>query len=94
MLVRSQKILDSAKGQDCTLRLDGCTFNNEQTVYCHVGSAGGWAMKCGDNMGVYACYSCHTAIDGRFRKDFAGDILRAVEETQQILFDLGLLKTK
>jgi len=93
MTVRSKKIRKSAQGQECTLRLPGCSFNPEQTVLAHVGSNRGMGFKCGDNMAVYACTPCHSAIDGHLRKTFSSDILRALEETQQILFDADLLMT-
>ena len=93
-MIRSKKIRKSARGEDCSLRLEGCSFNPEQTVLAHVGSMGGRGLKCDDTMAVYACYNCHTKIDGHKRKDYAGDILRAIEETQRKLHDKGLLKVE
>lgn len=94
MLARSKKILASARGQDCTLRLDGCSFNPEETIAAHVGIRRGMAIKCGDNMVVFGCGSCHSQIDGANRKKLALDILRAVEETQEILMSLELMTVK
>ena len=97
MLVRNKKILKAAKGQDCTLRLIGhCNFNPETTVACHIGKVRGMGLKCGDNMVVFACSSCHDVIDGRIKHDIskselAEDKLRALEETQQVLIDNGLI---
>ncbi len=91
-LARSKKILKSAKGEDCTLRLVGiCNFNPETTVAAHVGVRRGMAIKCGDNMVVYACSSCHSAIDSAGRDQYASDKLRAIEETQEKLIEKGLL---
>ncbi|CAK1923863.1 DUF1364 domain-containing protein [Vibrio crassostreae] len=91
--VESTKIRNSAKGQDCTLRLVGvCNFNSETTILAHVGYGGGWATKCGDNMAVYACSDCHSEIDRKGRGEYADDKLRAVEETQQVLIDKDLLR--
>jgi hypothetical protein len=46
-------------------------------------------------MGVYACAGCHDEIDRRTRNyseaELAVDKLRALEETQGILFNKGLL---
>lgn len=91
-LARSKKIMKSAKGEDCTLRLVGiCNFNPETTVAAHVGVRRGMAIKCGDNMVVYACSSCHTAIDSAGREEYAADKIRALEETQEKLIEKGLL---
>ncbi|HGF7373656.1 TPA: nuclease domain-containing protein [Vibrio cholerae] len=91
-LARSCKIMKSAKGEDCTLRLVGiCNFNPETTVAAHVGVRRGMAIKCGDNMVVYACSSCHSAIDSAGRDQYASDKLRAIEETQEKLIEKGLL---
>lgn len=100
MLARSKKVKNSARGKECTLRFyQVCNGNHETTIYAHVGSAGGMGMKCGDNMGVYACSSCHDLIDGRIKHpegsyDFSADILRALEETQQQLIDDGIMVIK
>jgi len=96
-LARSKKIRDSANGKDCTLRLYPiCNGNPETTVFAHIGKNRGVSIKCGDNMGIYVCSSCHDIIDGRIRRDMtqgdmAIDKLRALEETQQILIEEGLM---
>ena len=54
----------SAQGQDCTLRIPGvCNWNPETTVLAHLGS--GTGKRRDDNNAVYACSSCHDAIDYR-----------------------------
>ena len=53
-MVRSKKITNSARGEDCSLRLGNCS-NNETVVFAHIGKNRGMGIKCGDNMGVYAC---------------------------------------
>ncbi len=74
-----------------------CHHDNQTTVYAHVGRNRGTAIKCGDNMGVYACNHCHDAIDGRTKYDeqlnpnIYEDIFRALEETQGKLIDKGLM---
>ncbi len=91
-LARSKKIMKSAKGEDCTLRLVGiCNFNPETTVAAHVGVRRGMGIKCGDNMVVFACSACHSAIDSAAREEYAADKLRAIEETQEKLIEKGLL---
>ncbi|CAH7222983.1 DUF1364 domain-containing protein [Vibrio crassostreae] len=91
--IKSNKIRNSAKGKDCTLRLIGvCNFDSETTVLAHVGYDGGMATKCGDNMAVFACSDCHTEIDKTGREEYAADKLRAIEETQQDHIDSNLLR--
>ncbi|EKO3658728.1 DUF1364 family protein [Vibrio metschnikovii] len=91
-LVRSKKIMQSARGKPCTLRLVGiCNFNPETTVAAHIGVRRGMGIKAGDNMVVYACSDCHAEIDRRGREAYAADKLRAVEETQESMIEQGLL---
>ena len=94
-MIRSKKIKASARGEDCTLRLVGiCNYNDETTVLAHIGRNRGMALKCDDTFAVYSCSACHSAIDGAERSDLALDLLRALEETQSILFNKGLLNAK
>lgn len=99
-LARSKKVRNSARGEDCTLRFyQVCNNNPDTVIYAHIGSGGGVGIKCGDNMGVYACSACHDLIDGRIKSpdgnyDFSADVLRALEETQQKLIDKELLVIK
>lgn len=97
-MIKSKKIRESARGEDCTLRLGFCS-SNETVVFCHIGKRRGMAIKCGDNFGIYCCASCHDQIDGRVKSQFSKDELntekmRALEETQEILIDKGLLVVK
>lgn len=95
MLARSKKIMQSARGEDCTARLIGvCNFNPETTVAAHVGRRRGMGVKAGDNMVIYACSSCHVEIDSHHKSKYADDILRAIEETQEKLIDKGIMVIK
>ncbi|GGY87738.1 nuclease domain-containing protein [Shewanella fodinae] len=96
MTARSKHITDSAKGQSCTVRLPGiCNGNNETVVFAHIGHRRGMGIKCADYFGVYACEACHSEVDRRTRhmsvEDLQPELLRALEETQERLFDAGLL---
>lgn len=100
-LARSKKLRDSARGKNCTLRLIGtCNGNNETTVLCHVGRRRGMGIKSSDSMSIYACSSCHDALDGRTKYDeilntnIYEDVLRALEETQEQFIDEGLMVIK
>lgn len=90
----SQKLRDSARGQECTLRLPGiCNFDPATTVLCHLPvMQRGIAIKSPDLASCFGCSSCHDAIDGRVPyKTDARDLLRAMTETQMRWLDMGLL---
>jgi hypothetical protein len=57
-----------ARGQACMVRLAGiCNFNPETTVLAHIRRANvaGMGHKPPSTCAVWACSSCHDAIDGR-----------------------------
>lgn len=92
------KIRDSARMEDCSLRLGNCS-SNETVVLCHIGKVRGMAIKCSDHFAVYACSNCHDKIDCRVKSEFtkeelAVEKLRALEETQLKLIEKGLLCLK
>jgi len=98
--LRSKKIRDSAKGEDCTLRLSpNCTDEWGAVVLCHVGKLSGTSAKCHDTFAVYGCNYCHDIIDSRVKTDIAkGQIarekLRALEETQSKFIQKNLIQVK
>ena len=97
MRVVSKPLRDSAKGEDCTLRLPGvCNQNPETTVLAHVPCGQrGMGMKGPDMIAVYACSACHDALDGRSRWGAdAGDVIRAIAETQMKFLEKGLMTIK
>jgi hypothetical protein len=63
------KITESARGEECQVRIRGvCNWNKETTVWAHAnGSAAGKGigMKSIDMLGAYACSACHDAYDRR-----------------------------
>lgn len=64
-----QSIRDSARGEQCQVRLPGiCTGDPETTIWSHArwGAAGkGGATKALDIAGAYACTACDAAYDGQ-----------------------------
>lgn len=53
-------------------------------------------IKCADYFAVYACSNCHDIIDGRVKSGFtkhelSTEKLRALEETQGIMVNEGLI---
>ena len=94
------KITQSARNEECQVRLIGiCNHNSETTVFAHYrkGGLGGMGKKPSDLFGAYACSSCHDAVDGRLSTDIERDYLdsefkTAVFRTQQLLLNKGLIK--
>ena len=97
--LKSKKITDSAKGENCTLRIPGvCNFNPETTVFAHMPGTG-MALKSHDIHGCYACSDCHDWLDSRKWKTvptpdavIKKNMLRAMIETQSILINKELIK--
>ncbi len=90
-------ITKSARGQACTIRLDGCNGgpNNETVVLAHL-NGGGMGAKCLDIHGAYACANCHDILDGRVQTDYSQEFLLlthllGMKRTQEILVSKGLL---
>ena len=89
---KSQKLRDFADGKDCTLMLPGiCNRNPETTVLCHIRAFGmaGVGMKPPDYHAVFACSSCHDALDRRGTKVGVEweEVLRALMQTQQRVYE-------
>ena len=62
------KLRDSARGQDCMIRIPGvCNHDPETTVLCHQ-NGGGMGMKTADIEGAFGCSLCHDIVDGRVRQ--------------------------
>ncbi len=92
---KQTKIRNSARNEDCALRLGACS-SPETVILAHIGRNRGMGIKCADYFAVYACASCHDVIDGRVPSVFSmveieREKLRALEETQDKLFAKGLL---
>lgn len=92
----SRKWRDSARGQNCTLRLDCCRGGTSTVVLAHLRCFGwgGMGQKPHDFLAVYACDRCHDAID---RRDAAApwgwdDLLRALGETLAIHYAEGRIE--
>lgn len=66
---RNQRIRDSARGEECLVRLPGvCTHDSAMTIWSHYrGGAGGkgGALKADDLAGAYCCTACDAVYDGQ-----------------------------
>jgi len=88
---------ESARGEACTLRLDGCNGGvlNETVVLCHLNS-GGMGAKTHDLHSWYGCHSCHNIADGRKKHNYESNwlshmILLAVIKTQERFIEKDLI---
>ena len=89
-LKMSKKIRNSAKGEDCSLRVSRECRDGETVVFAHLNSNyRGVGIKSPDIFGVYSCYWCHLLLDSN-RVDYK-DQLRALQETQMKLLDKELI---
>ena len=66
-MYRSKRLLNAARGQDCTLQFDGiCNGNPETTVAAHANGSRygkGMGIKAHDCFIAWAYSSCHAELD-------------------------------
>lgn len=69
--MKSKKLRDSARGQECAFGILGvCNGNPETTVLCHLPSnTGGMGLKSSDECAAFGCYNCHQVIDGHVQSE-------------------------
>ena len=93
---RSKKLLNAAKGKDCTMNVtDVCNYDSDTTIPAHINADGGkMGGKTHDFMSVDCCFDCHAWYDGykgsELDRLFYG--LRAVHRTLERRFNEGVLK--
>jgi hypothetical protein len=96
------KIRESAKDEDCQIKLRGvCSRDSRQTVWAHSnrGADGkGMGLKARDEKGAYACYSCHSIYDrqqirpkGMTLEYVENAFTEAMERSRLILIEKGLI---
>ena len=70
--LRSDKLRNAAKGQQCTVQILGvCNFTPETVVLAHLPSiTHGMAYKSDDIWAVDCCSACHDCLDGRVPYDW------------------------
>ena len=75
------KIRESARGEDCQVRIIGvCSNDPQMTIWSHArwGAAGrGRGIKAHDLCGAYCCTSCDAAFDGQIRTVYSRDEIDA-----------------
>lgn len=89
------KLRQSARGQNCTVRIPGiCNGNAETTVLAHIPSEQkAMGIKSDDWNACFSCSACHDAIDQHrlSKEEELRTILRAMQRTQRIWFVSGLM---
>ena len=99
------KITESARGEECTIRLPKvCNYNPETSVWCHSNRSKdgkGMGLKAKDENGAYGCSQCHAVYDrqhsrpkGMSLQEVEDRFTLAMEKSQQILKDKGLIDPK
>ena len=97
--IRSQKLRDSANGEECFFQIPGvCSFDPEKTVLCHLPfETHGMGQKACDVSAAFGDDSCHSIIDGRVPYDWKpGEkeylMRRAMVRTWRRWIEMGLVK--
>lgn len=95
------KIRESARGQECCIRIPGvCNGDVDTTVLAHLPAMamGGKGL---DIHAAFSCDACHSLVDRRVpnKTEFSGDLIKiwfleGMIDTQKILVEKGLLTFK
>lgn len=90
------QITDSARGEQCLVRIPGvCNRDPETVVFAHL-NGGGLAMKHPDTEGAYCCSACHDVLDGRVPPvGYVGKTeLQYTKEELTLWFHEGAVRTR
>jgi hypothetical protein len=88
------KITESAKGEQCLIRIPGvCNRQDETTVACHEPCGSGLSMKWPDTEIAYGCSACHDEIDGRTKYKVADHPVYRLDDLM-IMFYQGARRTR
>lgn len=101
-VIRSKKLRDSARGEECTVRSPWCNYDPDTTVLAHLpddSGTGKMGGKSDDWCSVMSCSACHDWLDRRIND---GSLLRereiymrrAMIRTWRRWIELGLIKVE
>lgn len=101
-MIRSRKLLNTARGAPCSARFPGiCCGDPETTVWAHLNGRAfgkGLGIKAHDILGFHACFNCHAYTDtGHGTNPILSDaefwryILEAVCETYVRVVEAGVV---
>lgn len=99
---KSTPIRQSARGEECTIRLPMvCNYDPATTVLCHsneLADGKGMGLKAPDTEAAYGCSACHDVVDGRqprpeglTRELMLALFREAIAQTNRILKRKGLM---
>jgi hypothetical protein len=99
---KTSKIRQSARGEDCTINLEGvCNYAPQTTVWCHSNRyehGKGMGLKANDVHGAYGCSDCHKVYDRQAKRpahlsldDVEDAFTLAMEKSLAILICKGLV---
>lgn len=95
MALVSQKLRNSAKGQECTFQIPGiCRYDPAYTVLCHIRDEWkGIGNKAADWSAAFGCDRCHAAIDHHDlpKVDEEFYMRRALQRTWAVWIERGLV---
>lgn len=100
-MIRSKKIREAARGQDCTFNIAYvCNYENSTTVLAHLpDESHGMGQKADDISAAFACSACHDVVDGRkHRASYSEEcekewyMRRAMVRTWRKLIEMGVIK--
>jgi hypothetical protein len=98
-VIRSNKIRQAARGEQCTLQILGCCNGRTETVvFVHFpDESHGMGLKATDLSGAFACSGCHDAVDRRTRSQELEDsrdwcLRRAQTRTLARLVELEVVR--
>lgn len=97
-MIRSKKVRNAARGEQCTLQIVGvCSGNPETTVACHLpDESHGMGLKAHDIVVCFGCSACHAVIDGapcaEFQEHRLFYLFRAWKRTLARLVELGIVR--
>lgn len=97
-MIKSAPLRQSARGQECMIRIPGvCNGDPSTTVLAHM-NGGGMGMKHHDLNAAFSCSDCHNSVDGRSVtvgvELLRGYHLEGVIRTQQWWVENGYLTWK
>ncbi len=88
-------LTDYAKGKPCLIRAPGiCSFQDEQTVACHVPLVGyhGTGLKMADWFIAFGCFNCHDLVDRRRYRHIEEAVARTLHLEGMIRTQAYILK--
>lgn len=98
-MIRSKKIREAARGQDCTFNIAYvCNYDPSTTVLAHLpDESHGMGQKADDISAAFCCSACHDLADFRvgnahYKENAEFYMRRAMVRTWRKLIEMGVIK--